>query len=125
MQLQGKGNPQATREDNCAPKMKTQKRRMHRHRDCKQQRDSTVDSQPVDAPVTVEDVCQLPDRMHLMITAKKVVANRYDVVKRARCCKEQHHKRKRENNLSVVPLYGCIDCVHTNLTYATATASVP
>ena len=54
----------------------------------------------------------LAHNVHVMITSKNVVADRYDVVKSTGCCKEQHHGCKRKDNCSVVSLYRGIDAIH-------------
>jgi hypothetical protein len=54
----------------------------------------------------------LTHNVHVMITSKNVVADRYDVVKSTGCCKEQHHGCKRKDNCSVVSLYRGIDAIH-------------
>jgi hypothetical protein len=50
--------------------------------------------------------------MQLMITSKYEMANRDDVVKRAGRCKENHDKRERVNNHTVMSLHYRIDGVH-------------
>jgi hypothetical protein len=47
-----------------------------------------------------------------MIAAKHVVTDWNDIVKRARCSKEQDDERQGENNSSVIALQQRIECLH-------------